>query len=146
MEILVTVIVLSIGLLGLAGLQLAGLKYNHSAYLRSQATVLTSDILDRMRANRTSGLTGTYDIAIGTPSPTPVATCNGSATDNCTPAQMAALDISQWKQDLGSILPAGDGSIVRTVTGNQTLLTITIQWDDTRGVGAATQFPSETLL
>ena len=61
-EILLAVVVLSGGLLGLAGLQLTGLKSNHSAYLRSQATILTLDIADRMRANRISAITGAYDI------------------------------------------------------------------------------------
>src|SRR5690606_3184429 len=51
-EVLVTVIVLAIGLLGLAALQFSGLRYTHSAYQRSQATILTNDIIDRMRVNR----------------------------------------------------------------------------------------------
>lgn len=146
MEILVTVIVLSIGLLGLAGLQMTGMRNNHSAYLRSQATILANDVLDRMRANRTTALIGSYDTAIGTPATAPAANCDGQTTDNCTEAEMATLDIDQWKQNLANLLPSGDGSIARTAVGTQTLVTITIQWDDTRGQGAATQFPLETLL
>ena len=51
-EVLVAMLVLSIGLLGLAGMQMTALKSNQSAYYRSQATVLAYDIIDRMRANR----------------------------------------------------------------------------------------------
>jgi type IV pilus assembly protein PilV len=50
-EVLIAVLVLAVGLLGLAGLQLAGMKSNHSAYLRSQATIAAYDLLDRMRAD-----------------------------------------------------------------------------------------------
>jgi type IV pilus assembly protein PilV len=50
-EVLIAVLVLAVGLLGLAGLQLAGMKSNHSAYLRSQATIVAYDLLDRMRAD-----------------------------------------------------------------------------------------------
>lgn len=50
-EALITAIVMAVGLLGLAGLQIAGMKSNHSAYLRSQATIASYDLLDRMRAN-----------------------------------------------------------------------------------------------
>jgi type IV pilus assembly protein PilV len=50
-EVLVAALVLAVGLLGLAGLQLASMKSNHSAYLRSQATVAAYDLLDRMRAD-----------------------------------------------------------------------------------------------
>lgn len=146
MEVLVTVVVLSIGLLGLAGLQMTGMKNNHSAYLRSQATILANDIVDRMRSNRNSALTGAYDTALGTLATAPVTSCDGDATDNCTEADMATLDLNQWKNTLANILPSGDGSIARTVAGNQTTATIIIQWDDTRGQGAATQFSIETLL
>jgi len=147
MEILVTVIVLSIGLLGLAGLQLSGLKFNHSAYMRSQATIMADDILDRMRANRATARAGNYDIAIGTAAATPGGNCNGSSTDTCTPTEMATLDISTWKTNLANTLPAGDGSISRTIgAGEQILVTITIQWDDSRGTEAALQLPMESLL
>ncbi len=52
LEILVAVLVLSIGLLGIAGLQVTGLRFNHSAYARTQATLLAYELADRMRANR----------------------------------------------------------------------------------------------
>ena len=52
LEILIAVGVLSIGLLGIAGLQALGQRSNHSAYLRSQATALAYDMIDRMRANK----------------------------------------------------------------------------------------------
>lgn len=51
-EVLVSLIVLAIGLLGLAQLQARGLKFNQDAYARSQATVLAYEMIDRMRANR----------------------------------------------------------------------------------------------
>ena len=55
-EVLIALIVLSIGLLGLALLQVTSVQSNHSAYYRSQATVLAHDLADRMRANRTAAL------------------------------------------------------------------------------------------
>src|SRR5699024_7298926 len=61
-EVLVTMLVLSIGLLGLAGLQALMLYQHHSAYQRSQATILTYDIIDRMRTNRNAALNGDYDL------------------------------------------------------------------------------------
>lgn len=142
-EILVTIVVLSIGLLGLAGLQLTGLKYNHSAYLRSQATLLASDIIDRMRANRQVALTGGYDLLMG--SMPGNASCVGPG-QNCTPAEMATADIAEWKQALQDLLPAGDGSIERQVNGNEVIFTVTIQWDDTRGESPPIQLPVRTVL
>ncbi len=138
-EILVTVVVLAIGLLGLAGLQLTGLKYNHSAYQRSQATIISDDISDRMRANRSVALTGAYDIALGTTPPG--SSCEGVGA-NCSAAAIAAADLSAWKQALSNTLPSGDGAITRN--GNR--MTITVQWDDTRGEQAAQTLTVETEL
>jgi len=50
-EVLITVIIMAVGLLGVAGLQLAGMRSNHSAFLRTQATVAAYDLIDRMRAD-----------------------------------------------------------------------------------------------
>lgn len=139
-EVLVTVIVLAIGLLGLAGLQLTGLRYTHSAYQRSQATILTNDIADRMRANRTAALNnGAYNIALGVDPG--AASCEGSGAA-CSPTDMANADLYEWKQALADILPAGDGSIVQ----NGTSFTITVQWDDTRGEEAPKTLSVETVL
>lgn len=121
-EVLVTVLILAIGLLGLAGLQSTALKNNHSAYLRSQATVLAYDIADRMRANRNAARDGDYTVNFG-------GTLNGST--------MAATDVRDWKANLAAVLPSGDGQVERLATSR---FIITVQWDDSRGGdGDATQ-------
>src|SRR4030065_2717121 len=65
LEVLVAIVVMSIGLLGLAGLMASSLKNSHSAYQRTQATWLAYDALDRMRANRQVALAGGYHLALG---------------------------------------------------------------------------------
>lgn len=117
-EILVSVLVLSIGLLGVASLQAVGLKNNNSAYLRTQANVLASDIMDRMRVNRTAATDSDYDVAIGT------ATVSGSS--------IAATDINEWKLSLSNQLPAGDGSVACDADA---VCTVTIQWTDAQQNG-----------
>jgi type IV pilus assembly protein PilV len=157
-EVLVTVLVLAIGFLGLAGLQLTALRNNSSAYERSQATMLAYDIIDRMRANRNAALNGDYSVALNT-APT-AADCRGSSA-NCTTTQLATFDVNQWKCNLGKWsshascvslgitdvkLPNGDGSIV--VNGSRA--TITIQWEDDRSATTAadklTTFTITTLI
>ena len=127
-EVLVAIIVLSIGLLGLAGLQSAGLTYNQSASFRSTATMMTYSILDSMRANRTGAINGSYNIAIGTSIP------SGSTI----PEQ----DLNNWLNELALRLPAGAGAI--NVAGN--VVTVIVQWDDSRGTLAAQQFILTTQL
>jgi type IV pilus assembly protein PilV len=127
LEVLVAVVVMSIGLLGLAGLQAVGLRQNHSANLRSQASVLANDIVDRMRANRRFALEGAYDVDLSTP------TCEA---DPPLSGAVATRDLTLWKNSLACSLPSGDGSIVR---GAGNLFTISIQWDDSRGHQTAPQ-------
>lgn len=138
-EVLITVVILAIGLLGLAGLQLNGLRFTHSAYQRSQATILTNDILDRMRVNRLVAETGAYDIAFGaTPA---AANCTGSGV-SCSPGSLASADLGEWKQAIAAVLPAGDGAVERSGTS----FVITIRWDDTRGAEAPKSLIVETVL
>lgn len=124
-EVLITVLILAIGFLGLAGLQLTALRQNTSAYERSQATMLAYDIIDRMRANKKSYTAGSYTIAYGT---TPTATsCTGTGA-NCSPSQMAAHDLSQWKSAIATTLAGGDGAIA--VANN--IVTVSISWAEKR--------------
>lgn len=113
-EILVAVVVLAIGLLGLAGLQATSLRFNNSAYHRSQATNLAYDMADRMRVNRQAAIAGDYNIATTDPAP--------------TGTTLADIDRAEWRSALANTLPMGTGGI----TQNGNIFTINIQWDDDR--------------
>jgi len=123
---MVALVIFSIGLIGLAGLQASSVNYNNGAYQRSQASFLVNDIMDRMRANRDSAINGSYDIAVGTTPST--GTCTGSGA-NCNATGEAVADLSEWKQAL-KVLPAGDGSVSRNVVGASTTFIVTIVWND----------------
>ena len=124
-EVLVAIVILSIGLLGLAGLQTAGLKANNSAYQRSQASVMANEILDRMRANRVGIASSFYDDPYASTPSDPVC-----VTSYCTVEQMAAYDVWYWETNLGNVLPNGQGNI--TGSGAGSVFTITVMWDDNR--------------
>lgn len=126
-EVLVALVILSVGLLGIAGMISVSLKSSGSTYIRTQATTLTYNILDRMRANRTS--VNSYNIAIGQAATN--TSCLGSSA-NCTPADIANFDLYEWKQELANDLPSGDGSVTTATVGNMTQVTVTVQWNDAR--------------
>ena len=92
LEVMVAVFVLSVGLLGLAHLQITALKTNQSADLRTQASMYASDILNRMRANRIASQTGAYNI---------------DATDDTPSAggNVASQDLNEWRTSLSQALP-----------------------------------------
>lgn len=106
LEVLVALLVLSIGLLGLAALQTVGLKFNHQSYQRTQAVILAYDIIDRIRANPQAK--DTYS-GIG-----PSSTASGDCTSNaCTPAQLAAADAQEWLGRLRQTVAQGQGAVCR---------------------------------
>jgi len=128
-EVLVTIVVISFSLLAMAGLQLNSLGGSKEASLRTTATVLGYDILDAMRANRAAALSGSYDIDLGAASP------NG--------ASIAEQDLKQWLTQAASRLPSGGGSV--SVDANR-MVTVVIQWDDSRGVASPRQFRITSML
>lgn len=138
-EVLVSALILSIGLVGVAGLQAVSLKNNQSAYMRSQATALAYDLADRMRTNVAGANTGFYDPASASLS----ATC--ATTSGCTSQQLAHNDLSEWAALLDSSLPMGTGFVCIDSTpydgsgvgdpqcdGNGTRFSIKVWWDDNR--------------
>jgi len=125
LEVLVAIVVLAFGLLGLAGLQADGLRNNTSAYLRSQATLMAYDMMDRMRANMLGVESGDYDNLMGTTPTDP-----NCITTGCSVAQMAQHDAYEWSRQLAEILPAGQGSVIGNGAGSA--FSITVMWDDRR--------------
>ena len=125
-EVMVAVVVLAVGLLGLAGLQATSLRFNDSAYQRSQATALAYDMVDRMRANRREAIS-TSGNPYNLPTSTPALTCTSGAAAGAT---LAAQDVAAWRNALACLLPSGTGSVVRQGTNN--VFTITVRWNDKR--------------
>ena len=133
LEVLVALVVLSIGLLGLSGLQTSSLRNNHAAFLRSQATLLKTDIIDRMRANRESATAGAYDIAYNA-TPDDVS-CVGS----CSANDVADIDLFEWRAYVGR-LPGGESEVttfeesvvVDGVSVTVDVAEVKVRWADTR--------------
>jgi type IV pilus assembly protein PilV len=109
-EVLITVVLVSIGLLGLAGLQLTTVQNSNSSSERFEATTLAHDILERLRANRQPALAGQYNLALG---------------EAPAGANLVGEDLDEWREAL-AVLPNGDGSI--DVTAGE--VTIEVQWTD----------------
>jgi len=136
-EILVALVVISVGLLGVAALQVVSLRSSQGSYLRTQATALAGDIIDRMRGNRTVALAPSYayNIAFGQ---TIVLTAGSSQADR---------DRAEWKSSLLADLPktqdgdVADGKI--EVVG--TIVTVTIRWGE-RDASDPIEFVTQTEI
>ena len=139
-EILISVVILSIGFLAAARMQVEGMRSSQSAYHRSQAYFLASDIIDRMRANAVGVRAGAYDGA-GTAAGLVPPDCGGAG---CSPDQIARRDVAEWSRALhpegaagGAVpaLPSGPGIDARgTIAAvGDDAYTVTMVWAETVG-------------
>jgi type IV pilus assembly protein PilV len=120
-EVLVTMLIISVGLLGIAGIIVNSMKSNHSAHSRSEATVLANDIIDRMRANR----------SVAEQAPSPYALALEAAPD--ATAGVPGADLAEWRTALAAGLPSGVGAVAFNAANRN--VTVTVQWNDSRAGG-----------
>ena len=138
-EILVSIVIVSMGLLAYAGLQLGGLSQTHAALFRSQAAISTNDMADRLRANLPGTLAGGYrtletaDLAM----PNCVA--------GCIPFNLAVRDLKMWQNLLTQQLPLATGVVSCTDSdaldaipcSENSTHTIVVSWDDNKDGNAS---------
>ena len=158
-ELLVAVLVMGIGVLGITALQMVSLQNNRGALMRSEATLRTYDVMDRIRANPSGNYGG---VGFGDAPPA----ANDCMANNCSAAQMTAFDQATWKCSLGIHnadatcialrasgalpaiaaqpgLPSGDGSI--TVNGATGMVTVSVRWQEPN-VAALTVISIDTQI
>jgi type IV pilus assembly protein PilV len=142
-EVLVSIVISSIALLALAGVNASAVRYTKMSQYRATATLLASDLGERMRANKgvpaagvvvaTGFFAGAYDynttdFAAQAATPTlPAQLCN-TAASSCTPQQIAALDLAQWRLLVRTQLPEGSAFIARQA--GQTAADVWVVWRD----------------
>lgn len=114
LEVMIAFFVLSIGLLGLAGLQIKALQFNQSAYQRSQAIASTYDMLDRMRLNRQAATGNQYDTG-------------GWQSQHTGSGNIVDADLTQWLTAISGNLPDGQGSIVCDAND---VCTVSVRWSN----------------
>ena len=135
-EVLVSLIILSVGLLGLALLQVRALQANTGAVFRTQASLFAYEIIDRMRANQKAAGAGAYHVPDATSADTKksaYATCKASTCDCdagvvCDSATLALYHVGKWYEEQGKLLPAS--AVPSTITQNGGQYTIVIRWNE----------------
>ena len=132
LEVMIAMVIFSIGLLGLAGIQAVALKNNHSAYTRTVTMQLAYNMADVIRAGTDiEGLvSGNFDNVTSTIAGTAPASCiqKGATAPNCTDTNLADFEIYHWQKRIADSLASGVGSI----TKNGDVYTIKIMWDEER--------------
>ncbi|MDH3578044.1 MAG: type IV pilus modification protein PilV [Gammaproteobacteria bacterium] len=132
-EVLIALVIMSVGMLGIAGLYVEGMNAGRTSIFRHHAVTLAGDVADRIRANPTAGPAyagdpGNNNCVLG--------------NVNCDPAQMAANDIDLWKTQADDMLPNGDVTVTFDNAVVPPTYTIVVSWDE---AGADTP-PTYTIV
>ncbi|BAV33247.1 type IV pilus modification protein PilV [Sulfuricaulis limicola] len=126
-EVLVALLILSIGLLGLAALQTTSLQYNTGSYHRTQATYLAYDIIDRMRAN-SAAVADSDGNGYDQPASANVTAGTNCDTTDCTSAQLALYDVKRWYDRIVATLPDAVARPPTIQISTTKKVTVTIRW------------------
>ena len=128
-EVLVTLLIMSLALMGAAGMQAAAMRLNQGGTFRTQAVFMAADLAERMEANKSGAINGDYVVpASGIPS-TAGLSCVSSP---CSSKSLADFDKSQWEALVSATLPQSTWEVTQTVAGNPSIYTINISWVDRR--------------
>jgi type IV pilus assembly protein PilV len=128
-EVLIALVVLGVGLLGLALLQTTNLRFTKSADQRTQAVNLATEMLDMIRANHSEA--AAYEAI----TPGSFASVNPQAGCPTVPGLTSAENITRWKCELVEALGAGSSAAVNFTAPSE--VTVTVTWDDEYWLGAA---------
>lgn len=136
LEVLIALLILSIGLLGHAKLQLLGVRANTNVYLRTQATSMSHDFAERMRANRDAANAGVYAnidyAAIDCTQAAPVCYDRaGADAQDCSANEIAAADAFELACQIQQLLPGGGIAVAQ----DGGFYTTTVRWGETDGEG-----------
>lgn len=139
LEVMIAVVVFSIGLIGVAALMLTSMRNNDATLARTQSTILANEMYEKVLANLPGAIAGNYTIAMDATLPlTASPECD---TTICDTAKMATWDLAQWATRINQVLVGSDASIAVDTSVDPMIITISMEFDalmETAGVTTET--------
>jgi type IV pilus assembly protein PilV len=125
-EVLIAIAVFAVGMVGIAGLMITGMRANDAALMRTQSTILAQEIYENILANLPAAMNGDYDLAMGAALPT----SSGSNCDStsCDTAALAAWDRAQWASRVAGTMAYADASVAVDTTVEPAVVTVSFQF------------------
>ena len=148
LEVLIAIVIMSFGLLALGGLTAASIQYGKMAQFQTVGVQLASDIADRMRANVDGFMLNSYNnVAVYAPNVASIAVPTCSVSAKCSPTELAAIDLAEWRNSLRLGLPGGDAYILRDAATPLTV-DVWVMWTDPalgNGIAANSACPAAAI-
>ena len=127
LEILITLFLLTMWLLASAGVQSSSLQFTKAAQFRTQAVYLATELVERMQANKTAAIAGSYLYTGGS-----AASSTNCTTATCSFDALATFDLAEWTGRVSATLPNATMSVTPLAIANPITYTIVIGWTDRR--------------
>jgi type IV pilus assembly protein PilV len=127
LEILITLFLLTMWLLASAGVQSSSLQFTKAAAFRTQAVYLATELAERMQANKTAAVAGSYVYSGGT-----ISSSTDCTTALCSSSNLATFDLAEWTGRVTAALPNATISITTAGAANPITYTIVVSWTDRR--------------
>jgi type IV pilus assembly protein PilV len=144
-EVLVAILVISLGILAMVAMQVNATKFTKTSEIRTMGALLVGDLADRMRANRDGFTTGAYAYQVAYPNSGPPVlpdvtdTCNKpEPAPACSASEMAAKDQADWLATVNTSLPGGTAWI-GDVDANTGGIDIWLVWNEPGGTRDAAE-------
>ncbi len=132
-EVLTSMLILSVGVLGMISVQSRSVQFNQGAMYESKASILAGDLIDRIRANASQA--SNYRIGLNESAPS-ASVCEGALAD-CDGRAMAAYDLASWREEIEASLPEGTSEVTEVpAAGGVSVFIVTIQYQDSRAENA----------
>ena len=130
LEVLIAIVIMSFGLLAMGGLTAATIQYGKMAQFQTVGVQLAADFADRMRANTDGYTASNYDKTTAYSSTVGAVTVPAcTVASKCSPAELAAIDLAEWRNSLRTSLPGGDAYVLRDAD-NPLAVDIWVMWID----------------
>jgi len=137
-EVLISLVLIAVAMLGQAGLQANALRFSKSGSLRMQAVFLSNEMAERMESNKAGAIAGNY--VIGSASSTVLTSATDCMAAPCSSAVLAAYDLAEWTTRVSAVLPSATWQITQTTTGNPSTYSVVITWQDRRADSTRTTY------
>ena len=137
-EVLISLVLIAVTMLGQAGLQANALRFSKSGSLRMQAVFLSNEMAERMEGNKAGAIAGNY--VIGSASSTVLTSATDCMSAPCSSSVLAAYDHAAWTTRVSAVLPSATWQITQTTTGNPSTYSVVITWQDRRADSTRTTY------
>ena len=137
-ETLVSLLVSSVGILGVASLMLTSMRHNDETLSRTHSTILANELYEMMRANLEAVEVGDYTLAMS--SALPYTTHTDCATITCDTTQIATWDLARWGARVNRVLPGADAAVSVDATSDPMSIEVQMRFDTSGATTETFQF------